>query len=86
MSFRLLLLFAVVAYLLYRIGKEVFATDRHLDDETLTELANGTLKARDAAGFRQASQHVATCEACRERFDRAVAGRKGSGRLIERRY
>ena len=83
---RLLLLFAVVAYLFYRIGKAVFAKDRQLDDATLAALADGSLQSEDAAAFRRASQHVTTCEDCRDRFDRAAMSSRGSGRVIERRY
>lgn len=77
-----------MAYLLYRIGREVLATRRHLDEEELRDLHAGRLAAEDRAAFRRASQHLSDCAQCRDRFDRIVVETKGrpGGTYLERRY
>ena len=80
---------AAAAAIIYYIGKEVAKSFQHLDDETLVQFWNGDLKARKPKAFRQATEHLATCEACRDRLDtvrRSTAGPGANDPMITRRY
>ena len=80
---------AVTASIVYYIGREVFKSFRHLDDDTLVKFWNGDLKRSDSSTFRQATEHLATCQDCRDRLDqvrKTTAGPGASDPLINRRY
>ncbi len=83
----LLLLAAVTAYLLYRIGREVLSGNRHLDEEELVDYHSGRLAAEDRSEYRRISEHLANCEECRARFDEIVINTKGKGGYyMERKF
>ena len=83
----LLLLTVVTAYLLYRIGRDVLAGNRHLEDDELHAYHSGHLAREDRAEYRRISEHLAHCAACRDRFDRIVISAKGqSGNYLERKF
>ena len=82
-----LLLVVVSLFIIYRIGREVFASRRHLTEEELLDYHQGRLAAEDRAAFRRVSAHLADCEACRDRFDEIVIRTKGQGgHYIDRRF
>ena len=83
------LIAAVAAALIYRIGREVVGSFRHPDDEELLDYWNGVTRDTDRAAYRQISEHLATCEACRDRLDELRKRPGGPGAhspLITRRY
>ncbi len=84
-----LLVSAVAAAIIYKIGREVFGSFRHPDDEDLTEYWNGTMRDDDRSAYRQISEHLSTCDSCRDRLDELRKRPGGPGAqspLITRRY
>lgn len=75
--------------IIYYIGKEIFGTFQHLTDEELLDFWAGRTKIEDPAEQRRCSQHLGSCERCRERLDeirKHNTGPGAEGPLIERRY
>ena len=90
MSYSLLLVAAVAAFLIYRIGRVLLSNFRHVTDEELEEYWSGNMTRYDRAGYRRVSEHLATCQDCRDRFEK-LTERPGSGPItgagmIQRRY
>ena len=84
-----ILVAAVAAGLIYKIGREVMGSFRHPDDEDLIDYWNGEIQNTDRSAHRQISEHLASCEACRDRLDelRKRPGGPGShSPMITRRY
>lgn len=80
---------AVAVALIYFIGKEVIGAFRHPSDEEMVDYWNESLKARDKKAHRRISEHLATCEACRDRLDETRKNNAGPGAdapFIERKY
>ena len=83
------LIAAVAAALIYRIGREVVGSFRHPDDEELLDYWNGVTREADRGAYRQISEHLATCESCRDRLDELRKRPGGPGAhspMITRRY
>jgi len=77
------------AGIIYFIGKEVVGAFRHLTDEELIDYWNDSLKQSDRKAYRRASEHLGTCQACRDRLDEVRKNYAGPGAdapLIERKY
>ena len=84
-----LLVVTVAAALIYRIGRTIYASTRHISDDDLVDYWSGALKLEDPAAHRRCSEHLGTCAACRERLDevrRTEAGPGANSPLIERKY
>lgn len=80
---------AVAAVIIYYIGKEVVGAFRHLSDQELVDFWNGHLKESSRKGHRRASEHLASCEECRDRLDQVrkdYAGPGSDAPMIERKY
>lgn len=83
------LIAAVAAALIYRIGREVVGSLRHPEDEELLDYWRGHTKREDASAYRQISEHLASCDRCRDRLDelrRRAGGPGADAPLIGRRY
>jgi hypothetical protein len=85
------LLVAVVAFaIIYYIGREVIGALRHPSDEALEDFWAGRLEKGDRKAFRRVTEHLGSCESCRDRLDEIRKSRKpGPGSeapLIERKY
>lgn len=83
------LIAAVAAALIYRIGREVIGSFRHPEEEELVDYWNEFTKTENPSAYRQISEHLATCDKCRDRLDeiRRQPGGPGShDHLIQRRY
>ena len=83
------LIAAVAAALIFKIGKEVVGSFRHPDDDELLDYWNEVTRTHDRSAFRQISEHLASCERCRDRLDELRKGPGGPGShdpLISRRY
>ena len=84
-----LLVTVVAAAIIYKIGREVMGSFRHPDDEELLDYWNEVTKTEDRAAYRQISEHLATCEECRDRLDELRKRPGGPGAhtpMIRRRY
>ena len=80
---------AAAAAIVYYIGREVMGSFRHLPDNKLASYWSGDLKRSDGKAFRQATEHLATCDQCRERLDEVRKKNPGPGAddpMINRRY
>lgn len=80
---------AFVAVILYFIGKQVLGAFCHPSEDEMVDFWNGYLKAENRKRHRQISEHLATCEDCRDCFDRIrkeYAGPGADAPLIERKY
>lgn len=80
----------VVAAIIYYIGREVLGSLRHLSDEELEDFWAGRLEKADRKAFRRVSEHLGSCEDCRDRLDAVRNERKpgpgSDGPFIERKY
>lgn len=79
----------VALAIIYYIGKEVIGAFRHLSDEELIDFWAGRIKKQDAKAFRRMSEHLGSCDQCRERLDEVRDREAGPGvdaPLIERKY
>ena len=79
----------VAAAFIYYIGKEVVGSFRHPDDEDLFDYWNDVTKTENRSAYRQISEHLATCEQCRDRLDELRKRPGGPGAhdpMITRRY
>lgn len=83
------LIAAAAAAIIYKIGREVLGSFRHPDDEELVDYWNDFTKTEDRAAYRRISEHLATCEDCRDRLDEIRKGPGGPGAfdpIIKRKY
>ena len=55
-----------LAYLVYRIGRNIMATYRHADEEELRDYWSGRLEKNAPAAYRRLRDHLVGCEACRD--------------------
>ncbi|MCP9234910.1 hypothetical protein [Lewinella sp. JB7] len=84
-----LIIAAVAGYIIFRIGREVMGSFRHPDDEELLDYWNEVTKQEDRSAYRQISEHLATCNECRDRLDELRKRPGGPGAhspMITRRY
>ncbi|MBB4079828.1 hypothetical protein GGR28_002455 [Lewinella aquimaris] len=84
-----LIISAVAGYIIYRIGREVMGSFRHPEDEELQDYWNNITKTEDPTAYRQISEHLASCESCRDRLDelrKRPGGPGAHGPMISRRY
>ena len=80
---------AVAAALIYRIGREVLGSTRHLSREEIAEYWSGELKMTDPKHHRRCSEHLGVCTECRDLLDevrRTESGPGSTSPLIERKY
>lgn len=85
---KMIVLIATLA-IIYYIGKEVLGAFRHLTDEELLDYWAGRTKAEDRKAQRRFSEHLGSCEQCRDRLDEIRKENSGPGAdapMIERRY
>ncbi|THH40654.1 hypothetical protein [Neolewinella litorea] len=85
----ILLVTAVAAAIIYKIGREVLGSFRHPDDEDLLEYWQGITREEDRSAYRQISEHLASCDQCRDRLDELRKRPGGPGAhspMITRRY
>ena len=83
------LIAAVAAAIIYRIGREVMGSFRHPEDEELLDYWHDITKTENRSAYRQISEHLATCEQCRDRLDELRKRPGGPGAhspMISRRY
>ncbi|NJB84488.1 hypothetical protein GGR26_000233 [Lewinella marina] len=84
-----LLVTVVAAAIIYKIGREVLGSFRHPDDEDLLEYWQGITREEDRSAYRQISEHLASCDRCRDRLDELRKRPGGPGAhspMITRRY
>lgn len=84
-----ILVLIVALSIVYYIGKEVVAAFRHLSDEELADFWAGRTKKADVNTFRRMSEHLGSCDNCRDRLDeirRTEAGPGADAPMIERKY
>ena len=80
---------AAAAAIIYYIGKEVAGSFSHLSDDQLARFWSGDLKRSDGKAYRRATEHLATCDACRDRLDDIRKSNPGPGAadpMISRKY
>lgn len=83
------LVIAVAAAIIYYIGREVLGAFRHPAEEDLIAYWDGSLKAEDRKTHRRISEHLASCDGCRDRLDEIRDEHAGPGAdapFIERKY
>lgn len=60
---------SLVLYVIYYIGKQIFASLRHIEEDMLIEFWNGRLRTKNEAEYRRVVTHLASCNSCRARLD-----------------
>ena len=58
-----------LAYLVYRIARNILDTYRHAEEEELRDYWSGRLEKQDPAAYRRLRDHLVGCAACREQLD-----------------
>lgn len=84
-----IIVLVVALAIIYYIGKEVVGAFRHLSDEDLQDFWAGRTKKDDSKAYRRFSEHLGSCDRCRDRLDEIRDEHAGPGAdapLIERRY
>lgn len=79
----------MAAFIIYYIGREVFASFRHLSEEELEDFWAGRFQKEDPKAHRRISEHLVNCDACRDRLDEVRRTSPGPGvddPMIERKY
>ncbi len=79
----------IAACLIYYIGREVFASFRHLSDKELEDFWAGRVQKESPKAHRRISEHLVSCDACRDRLDevrKTATGPGVEGPMIERKY
>lgn len=87
MSSLIVLLTAVA--IIYYIGKEVLGAYRHPSTDELTDFWSGEMKRYDRKAYRRTSEHLGSCDKCRDRLDAVRNNNPGPGAgapMIERKY
>lgn len=84
-----LLVLIVALAIVYYIGKEVVGAFRHLSDEDLADYWADRVKKNNIKAFRRMSEHLGSCDKCRDRLDQIRQTEAGPGAdapFIERKY
>lgn len=84
-----IIVLVVALAIIYYIGKEVIGAFRHLSDEELQDYWAGRTKKADPKAYRRCSEHLGSCDRCRDRLDEIRNEHAGPGAdapMIERRY
>ncbi|WP_020570701.1 hypothetical protein [Neolewinella persica] len=84
-----IIVLVVALAIIYYIGKEVFGAFRHLSDEELQDFWAGRTKKEDPKAYHRFSEHLGSCNSCRDRLDvirDESAGPGADAPMIERRY
>lgn len=79
----------VVACIIYYIGREVLASFRHLTEKELEDFWSGHVQKVSPKAHRRMSEHLVSCNACRDRLDetrKTAMGPGVEGPMIERKY
>lgn len=79
----------VAAAIIYFIGKEVIGAFRHPSEDELADYWSGDMQASDKKAFRRTSEHLGSCDDCRDRLDEVRKNNRGPGSdapMIERKY
>lgn len=86
---KLLFVIGVAAAIIYYIGREVFASFRHPSDEELVDYWDGSMKESNRKAYRSTSEHIGSCDECRDRLAEVRKHNAGPGAadpMIERKY
>jgi hypothetical protein len=72
----------LLAYLVFRIGRDLFRSYQCLDEQVLREFLYRRLP-RDSAEYRHVIQHLSRCETCQERLRDVQRGKRLEDHLID---
>lgn len=80
----------VLIYLIYKIGQQIMAAYRHVEEEDLLDFWNGRLQKSDAEAYRRTVAHLGSCERCKQRLDEITQKNKTrygiDGKMISKRF
>jgi hypothetical protein len=91
MASYLIIIFSAGLFLIViKIGQQIIASWRHVEEETLTDFWNGRLQKKDDKEYRRVVNHLGSCQACRDRLDEITQQNKTrygiDDQLISRRF
>jgi len=72
----------LMAFLSFRIGKQILSTYQHVDEDTLRDFWNGRLE-KGSTEHRRVITHLGHCEKCRDLFDQIRKGKPLEDHLID---
>jgi len=72
----------LMAFLFFRIGRQILSTYQHIDEETMRDFWTGKLKKNEREQ-RRVITHLGHCEKCRDLFDRVRDGKPLEDHLVE---
>lgn len=84
-----IIVLVVAIAIIYYIGREVVGSFRHMTDGQLADYWAGRTKQQDPKAHRRYSEHLGSCDKCRDRLDevrRIEAGPGADAPMIERKY
>lgn len=80
----------VLAMIVFRIGRQMLAAMRHVDEDVLIDFWNGRLRKKSEESYRQVVNHLGNCQACRDRLDDITQNNKArhnvDDAMISRRF
>lgn len=90
LDYRYIIAACILAAIVFRIGRQLLATLRHVDQETLIEFWNGRLRRQSEESYRRVVNHLGTCQECRDRLDDITQNNKARHNvddgMISRRF
>lgn len=82
MTYILLSLLLGLAYLIYRIGRDIFKSYQCLDEATLRQFLYGRIP-RGSETHRHVIAHLAQCEKCQELLREIQRGKRLEDHLVD---
>lgn len=79
----LTIILVLTAFVLYRIGKQIYLTYRHVDEDTIRAFWNGRLKNSDPDAYRQVVTHLGHCDKCQALLEAIRKGKPIEDHLVE---
>ena len=80
----------VLATIIFRMGRQLIAGTRCIEEETLIEFWNGRLRKKSEENYRRVVNHLGSCEQCRDRLDDITQNNKArhnvDDSMISRRF
>lgn len=79
-----------LAMIIFRIGRQLLASTRCIEEETLIDFWNGRLRKESEEEYRRVVNHLGTCQKCRDRLDDITQNNKArhnvDDAMISRRF
>lgn len=87
MSNTVLAILLGLAFIIWRIGRQIWSTYQHVDEETLSDFWVGRLQRENREEYKRVQSHLTHCEQCRDALDHIrQTERREEEKIITRRF